>query len=180
MKVTIGKYPTYNWLTRKLHWKREQKISINIDPWDTWSMDHTLAHIILPMLKQLKATGHGSPYVDDKDVPKELRRPHDHLTSAPEWETDENWDKRWEWVMGEMIYAFESHIDIEAAESKFSSGVFDMKMVDTVTKSGDPAYTFEEGPNHTYKVDEKGLKAHQKRVKNGFRLFGTYYQGLWD
>jgi hypothetical protein len=58
--------------------------------------------------------------------------------------------------------------------------VFDMKMVDTVTKNGDPAYTFEKGPNHTHKTDEKGLKAHQKRVKNGLRLFGVYYQGLWD
>jgi hypothetical protein len=55
-----------------------------------------------------------------------------------------------------------------------------MKMVDTVTKNGDPAYTFEKGPNHTHKTDEKGLKAHQKRVKNGLRLFGVYYQGLWD
>ena len=26
---------------------------VKIDRWDTWSMDHTLAHIILPMLKQL-------------------------------------------------------------------------------------------------------------------------------
>ena len=36
-------------------------------------MDHTLANIILPMLKQLQATKHGSPMVDIEDVPEELR-----------------------------------------------------------------------------------------------------------
>ena len=27
---------------------------VKLDRWDTWSMDHTLAYIILPMLKQLQ------------------------------------------------------------------------------------------------------------------------------
>ena len=53
--------------------RRVQKIKIHIDRWDTWSMDHTLANIILPMLKQLKATKHGAPWVAVADVPKELR-----------------------------------------------------------------------------------------------------------
>ena len=48
---------------------RKQKINVRIDKHDTWSMDHTLAHIILPMLKQLKETKHGAPNVDDEDVP---------------------------------------------------------------------------------------------------------------
>ena len=51
---------------------------VKIDYYDTWSMDHTLADIILPMLQQLKASKHGAPYVDDQDVPEELRS-----TSAP-------------------------------------------------------------------------------------------------
>ena len=29
---------------------------VKIDRWDTWSMDHTLGRIALPMLKQLKET----------------------------------------------------------------------------------------------------------------------------
>ena len=37
---------------------------VKIDEWDTWSMDSTLADIILPMLKQLRASKHGSGYVD--------------------------------------------------------------------------------------------------------------------
>ena len=62
MKVSIGKYPK----------KGEQKISVRIDPWDTWSMDRTLALIIYPMLKQLHKTNHGAPCTDDDDVPELL------------------------------------------------------------------------------------------------------------
>jgi hypothetical protein len=30
------------------------------------------------------------------------------------------------------------------------------------------------------KVDWVGLRAHQERVANGLKLFGKYYQTLWD
>ena len=114
-------------------------------------MDSTLANIILPMLKQLKATKHGSAFVDMEDVP-------DHLRCV----TTENWDQqtvfdfyhdhkiqegerdihaRWDWVMDEIIYAFEMKV-----------------------KDNDWAATKEEC----------------LRMENGFRLFGKYYQGLWD
>ena len=79
---------------------------VKIDRWDTWSMDYSLSHIVVPMLKQLKETKHGSPFVDDEDVPEELKS-----TSAPpkenEWDTDENHFKRWDWALNEMIWAFE-------------------------------------------------------------------------
>ena len=75
---------------------------VKIDEWDMWSMDHTLSHIIVPMLKQLQETKHGAPFVDDEDVPVELRS-----TSAPakedDYDTDDNHFKRWDWVLNEMI-----------------------------------------------------------------------------
>jgi hypothetical protein len=30
------------------------------------------------------------------------------------------------------------------------------------------------------KVDREGLDAWQARKANGYRLFGKYYEGLWD
>jgi hypothetical protein len=30
------------------------------------------------------------------------------------------------------------------------------------------------------KWDSEGAKAHQERMSNGFRLFGKYYENLWD
>jgi hypothetical protein len=29
-------------------------------------------------------------------------------------------------------------------------------------------------------VDWEGRQAHQARMSNGFKLFGKYYEGLWD
>lgn len=140
---------------------------VKIDRWDTWSMDYTLSHIIVPMLKQLKETKHGAPFVDDEDVPEELKS-----TSAPpkesDYDTDENHFKRWDWALNEMIWAFEQNLDTNSEEKFFDHAEWDEKEKDF-------------GKNlHKIKIDQVGLKAHQDRKANGFRLFGKYYQGLWD
>ena len=153
---------------------------VKIDYWDTWSMDHTLGQIALPMLKQLKDKKHGSPCVDDEDVPEELKS-----TSAPakenEWDVDDNHFKRWDWVMDEMIFAFEHHINKEWEEA-YRSGEFDHKSVACEWyENGKPKmFRLEEGPKHTYKADYEGMRVVEDRIKHGFRLFGKYYQGLWD
>lgn len=157
---------------------------VKIDRWDTWSMDHTLAHIVLPMLRQLQATKHGSPMVDDEDVPEHLRS-----TAAPakqnQWDIDANHHDRWDWVMGEMIFAFECRLD-DSWEDQFREGHIDWITV-PVDKDGNEVprgqhqyFKMKDGPNHTYKVDYEGMKKVQARIDNGFRLFGKYYQGLWD
>jgi hypothetical protein len=140
---------------------------VKIDRWDTWSMDYTLSHIVVPMLKQLKETKHGAPFVDDEDVPEELKS-----TSAPlkesDYDTDENHFKRWDWVLDEMLWSFEQNLDTNSEEKFFDHTEWDEKEKDF-------------GKNlHKIKIDQEGLKIHQDRKKNGFRLFGKYYQGLWD
>ena len=139
---------------------------VKIDRWDTWSMDHTLALIILPMLKQLDITKHGAPFTEDDDVPEYLRsymaQPKEH-----EWDTDSLHFMRWDWILAEMIWAFEQELKDDDEHQFFdhsaSEGIKDLN--ERISK---------------LKVDEKGLKAHQERKKNGFRLFGKYYQNLWD
>jgi hypothetical protein len=153
---------------------------VRIDPWDTWSMDHTLADVILPMLKQLQETKHGAPHVDDRDVPKELRS-----TSAPpkanEWDTDELWFARWDWVLAEMIFAFEHKVD-NSWEEQFRSGEFDRRSVACDwDEAGKPTmYSWEPGPNHTYEYDYQAAKKVHDRMQRGFELFGKYFQNLWD
>ena len=139
---------------------------VKIDRWDTWSMDHTLALIVLPMLKQLDITKHGAPFTEDDDVPEYLRsymaQPKEH-----EWDTDSLHFMRWDWILAEMIWAFEQELKDDDEHQFFdhsaSEGIKDLN--ERISK---------------LKVDEKGLKAHQERKKNGFRLFGKYYQNLWD
>jgi hypothetical protein len=155
---------------------------VKIDRYDTWSMDHTLADIILPMLKQLKTTKHGSPSVDDQDVPEGLGlRSTEAGPKENEWDTDDNWFKRWDWVLDEMIFAFEHKVD-DSWQDAFRSGEFDHKTVACEWDKNGKAtmYHWEDGPNHTYKCDYEGMKKVEERMQNGFALFGKYYQNLWD
>lgn len=157
---------------------------VKIDYWDTWSMDHTLTPIILPMLKQLKECKHGSPGVDDEDVPDELKS-----TSAPpkvnEWDTDDNWHKRWDWVMDEMIFAFEKKAMDNWDDEFWTGEVGEIKWIDTGKMMYNPFTNKEE---KTYQMDMtgsrscdwEGRKKMQDRISNGFRLFGKYYEALWD
>ena len=152
---------------------------VKIDRWDTWSMDHTLADIILPMLKQLQKDKHGAPHVDDEDVPMEFQS----WTSPPkgEYDTDGHHFARWDYVLNEMIFAFDCKVD-DSWSDKFSSGEFDKKTVACQWDENGKAtmYQWIDGPNHTYKCDFDGMQEVQKRITNGFRLFGKYYEALWD
>lgn len=156
---------------------------VKIDYWDTWSMDSTLSPIILPMLKQLHKHKHGAPNVDDEDVPARLRSTTKSAQKAKEnpWDTDGNHFRRWDWVMEEMIWAFEQ-ICMEDSDKQFYSGEIDHEWVVSEHDADGKAklWTMEKGPNHTFKVDRKGLKKHHDRINNGTRLFGKYYQALWD
>lgn len=165
------------WFARLLSWiykKQKRTIKVHIDAWDTWSMDHTLAYIITPMLKQLKETKHGAPFVDDEDVPEELKS-----TSAPpkenEYDTDANHFKRWDYVLDEMIWAFEqNNLDeepefwIEKPEGMYFEPCEDNPKLTTMKYD-------KEG-----KFDHDAYNAYHDRKANGFRLFGRYYANLWD
>ena len=183
-------------LYRFMKWidsKRKRKIKIRIDRYDTWSMDHTLAMIILPMLKQLKEKKHGSQNVDMEDVPESMR-----LTETEDYEEQQCFDfyrddelckqnikcdvhDRWDWVMGEMIWAFEQIQPDADWEAQYTSGTLDTQWKKCEKEyNGESLYEMVRGPNDTYKIDMEGMRKHQDRMSNGFRLFGKYYQGLWD
>ena len=146
----------YNATINHLIKNRSRKTKVRIDPSDTWNMDHTLGLIALPMLKQLKATKQGAPYVDDEDVPDHLRS----TAAEPkedDWDTDSNHFKRWDWVMDEMIYAFETELDDDWETRLF--GKYNQKWTEEAWEEREVI---------------------QKRISNGYRLFGKYYQSLWD
>ena len=139
----------YNLINVLLLDKCEQKVKVHIDPWDTWSMDYTLASIILPMLHQLKETQHGAPFVDNEDVPEELHMPDGWYEEkySRNGETDPHFFDRWDWVLDEMIYAFDCKANKDDVFMR-------------------------------YNVNEQVKE--QERISNGFRLFGKYYESLWD
>jgi len=180
------------WIYKFLSWidKLKNKVPreyIKIDRWDTWSMDHTLAPIILPMLKQLQETKHGSQVVDLEDVPDFMRTTttedyDDQLTfdfykeelTSEEMFSSYDVHDRWNWVLNEMIFAFAS-IDNDW-EDQFESGESDLRW----KKLENGCSEMIRGPNDTKVYDWEGRQKYQERISNGFRLFGKYFQGLWD
>ena len=160
MFVNIGPYPDGD---------EERKVEIQIDPWDSWNADHTIAMIALPILKQLQATKHGSPYTDDEDVPENLRS-----TSAKpkenEWDIDDFHHDRWEYILSEMIWALEQLVDNK--EDDFFH--WDKTQPSEEGSIGD---MFGLG---TCTIDREGLDAYNARIKRGTTLFGKYLKSCWD
>jgi len=142
MKVSVGRYP-------KDH-NKKRKVEVRIDKYDVWSLDHTLALIIAPALKVMRENLLGSPFIDDEDVPEELRR--GEYFSQYQYDIGPYWHNRWEYVLDEMIFAFENHANIDWEEQFYPDN----------------------GP-----ADKVGLEAHMARMANGRRLFAKYYDGLW-
>jgi hypothetical protein len=158
--------------------RMERKRKIRIDPYDTWSMDDTLAPIILAMLRQLKDTKHGSPYVDDEDVPHLPKQGFSSNESmqydmfASEEHDDAVWksyETRWDYVMDCMIFSMEQlSMDWEAQFYHDDAG----------PDSG--FYKVDIGIGKPFWVDEKGRKEYDERIQVGLTLFGKYFRALWD
>lgn len=160
-----------NQLCEKIHEKRKRKLKVRIDEYDVWSMDSTLAIIILPMLRKLKQSKHGSPQVDLEDVPEKLRSTNTETYSSQLtfefYHQDHHRGSlhdRWDWVINEMIWCFEQlqpDVDWEAQYWK--------------TKPEFQGNRWLPG-----ECDWAKLQQHQQRINRALKLFGKYYQALWD
>jgi hypothetical protein len=149
--------------------KKKRKINVRIDRWDTYSLDSTLAYIILPSLQKIKLDQRGTPYVSNEDVPDDLHSPEENDTG----DIDENWIARWDYVLDEMIFAFESQVDTSWEDQFYGdmSGGLAFKKLENghseIITTG------------TMEIDHEGKKEYQDRIDNGLLLFGKYYQALW-
>ena len=88
--------------------ERNQRVDVLVEPHDVWSLDWTLAQIIHPGLIMLKSMKNGAPRVDPEDVPEYLRPSAEELAVYKEHgETDELWFDRYDYILDEMIWAFD-------------------------------------------------------------------------
>jgi len=162
-----------SWLCKFCNWIQEHKkrrMYVKIDNYDVWGMDHTLALVIHPMLQKLKTQKHGYGWIDNKDVPKELRStaPGARKGIKNSYDWDNYAEARYSWMLDELIWTFAQLADDETGESEFYDHTESSKEKDfmkSMTK---------------LKVDRAGLEAHNKRIENGLRLFGKYFRTLWD
>ena len=168
----FGDWLANTWVMDFCEWaqsKRKRTEKVHIDHYDVWSMDHTLALIIVPLLKKLKEQKLGHGFVDDEDVPAGLGiRSTDCATKPANGVWDDNAGARFNWMLNELIWTFEQLCDDQDGEGQFYDHSESLKEKDfnlSIQK---------------LKVDREGLYAHQKRIDNGLILFGKYLRTLWD
>lgn len=151
MKVNIENYTT-PYVDQHGKWRHEERVvDISIDKWDLFNVNWSIAAIAAPLIKAWIDRGpSGAPITDMEDVPEELRhaKPSNDLRHG----ADENFFKRWEWILGEMYFALQSEVD-GSWEDEF----------------------YMKNP-----IDREGLLEFQARADNGLRLFGKYFKNLWD
>jgi len=158
MQNRIGEALSDTWMKRVLNkiderFKR-RKTKVVVHKYDTWSADSTLAYVIVPILQQFKESTHGAPKVDDEDVPESLKATNTENNAY----VDANHFERWEYVLNEMIWAF-SQVNADWEDIYSSADVWDLKK---------PSF------------DHKGFAKHEQRMVRGFKMFGKYYNSLWD
>jgi len=96
MKVDLGPYkPNGN----------RRKIKVHVDRYDTVSLDHTLALIILPCLIQLKNTQQGMPVIKEVDIDPN-QESFDFGDDLESMQYEKN-TKIWNEIMDKMIWSFQ-------------------------------------------------------------------------
>lgn len=174
----LGVWLADTWVSDFCQWvqdHRKRRVYVHIDNYDAWNADHTISLIVLPLLEKLRKHKHGAPCVDDEDVPQHLKS-----TSAPakenSWDTDALHFDRWDWVLDEMIWAHYQEVHGDPAQAEcWTHDVPDANWPYPNPDKDELTAMF--GNIH---CDDAKLRSLQDRKQNGFRLFGKYYQALWD
>jgi hypothetical protein len=178
MKINIGKFPKRGY----------QKVKIQIDYWDTWSLDHTLAKIIYPALLQLKETKHGVPSGLVEDVGGEDYAMQESFDFYKDTHSD-SWDeaaKKWDEILDKMIWSFQQLADDDYdkkyhhGEAKYDWKESDKLYPNPVTGVMEPTYQMVDKNPDEHWYDHVGHQLHEERIQEGLELFGKYFRSLWD
>ena len=179
MKVKIGNFPKKG---------DRRKVDIQIDAFDTWSLDHTLAMIIYPALIQLKENKHGIPSDIVNDVGGEDWTDQQSFDFYKE-SHDEAWEiacKRWDDILDKMIWSFRELI-IDDINDKYFHGKAEYDWVKSdktfpnpITGKVESTYQMVDKNPEDHWYDHVGHQLHEERIQEGLDLFGKYYRSLWD
>lgn len=161
------------WFTNICQWvhdKRKRKIKVKIHGYDVWSMDTTLAYIIVPMLEQLKKVKHGTPttmFREEEGV--------DENGNATE-EAHEKAIARWDMTLDHMIWAFKQIIDEDYESFQIVAGEldFDHHSEDEGKKCFPLRWKVEPKTNWDAQM------AYEEKIQEGLELFAKNYRSLWD
>lgn len=179
MKVNLGKFPKGN---------SQRKINVQIDKFDTWSLDHTLAQIIYPALIQLKHTKHGVPsqLVDDVGGEDYSEQQSFDFYVESHKEAFDKACERWDVILDKMIWSFEQLLK-DNYDDLYHHGTPEYDWVESdktypnpITGKVEPTYQMVDKNPDEHWYDAEGHKLHEERIQEGLELFGKYFQNLWD
>jgi hypothetical protein len=178
MKIQLPNFPKRG---------KRKKTIIQIDYWDTWSLDHTLACIIYPALLQLKATKHGIPSgfytVGGEDY--EDQGSFDFYKENQD-ELFQQRIKEWDKTLDKMIWSFQQLADsnydskYHHGEAKFDWEKTDKPYPNPITGVMEPTYQMIDKNPGEHWYDHVGHRLHEDRIQEGIDLFGKHYRALWD
>ena len=144
-----------------------RKIDVKLDSYDHWCIPWTISHIMTPLLVQLKENKHGYGMVEKEDVPEELYSTYDEHGYSVE---------AYEYVLDELIWMFTETSTEEANEPEMYKKVGEMEWKELDDGMCQLITTGLEVIPEMKVLNE----AYHARIKNAWRLFGTYGQTLWD
>lgn len=171
MKVHIGPY------------RKNRKVKVTIDRYDTFSLDATLAHVIHPALiafkeARLKMPGVPTAFFTDED-------PVDKTGNHTE-EAMEAAEKRYVEFLDECIWVFGEYINGDAGEEEFRKVKPEFE---AMTADERWAYSFNEEPSGipnisrpyraTHDYDREGIEKYHERKRLALENFGKHFQTFW-
>jgi hypothetical protein len=179
MKVNLSKYPKG---------RGNRRIDIQIDPFDTWSFDHTIASIIFPALIQLKNTKHGVPGEFTGRVGGDFDNNlvFDFIKEDDAEVFNQLCDS-WDDVLDKMIWSFLQLSIEDDYENKYHHGKMETDWVesdytytDPITGKIEKTYQMVDKNPEEHWFDQIGSQEHEKRIQEGLDLFGKHFRDLWD
>lgn len=164
-----------------------QKISVEIDEHDTYSLDHTLPLIILPALAQLKDTKHGVPAefgdVGGEDYAQQMS--FDFYAETHNWAFDKSCD-RWDQILDKMIWSFEQLVKNDYddlyhyGKAEYDWIKSDKTYPNPLTGKIEETYQMVDKNPEKHFYDHVGHRLHEAKIQEGLELFGKYLNTLWD
>ena len=157
-----------NWPTNIRWWVKckYQKIRYGVSDDDVFSLYYNIAQFALPRLKYFKEKG-------KIGIPANLLPNNYHTLKGEEWEAAEKKAlKEWDYILGEMIFAFEYTIDGD----KFC------EMPDILSWEGRDFFSNREKTLEEKQAWDGYLEKSNRlneRKANGLILFAKYYDCLW-
>jgi hypothetical protein len=149
----------------------DRRCKVKIERHDLYDVPGTVSLLIVPLLEKLLESLDNGPFnVEDKDLPKELRRTEDE-----DWDYDRE-VTRSRYVIEQMLFSFKEILDPSLASE--GNVEYLSKAIEWNEKGEATLFEIEQGPNHTATFDIRKVKARQKKVDTGLRLFAKYLQQL--